>query len=830
MRKILTGVLIFCASALYAQPKNAQFAGTGAVPDGVIKGVVITGKDMQPLEFASVGVFRMQDSTLVTGTLTDNKGNFSIEKLPYGKYYVEVNYVGFRKFRVNNVVVSPKNHIANTGNIEITENSTALNEVVVVGQQSQVEYKLDRKVVNVGSDIVAAGGSAVDALQNVPSVQTDVDGNVTLRGSSSFTVLIDGKPSVLQGSEALQQIPAGSIENIEIITNPSAKYDPDGVSGIINVVMKKQKFAGISGQVNATTAFNQPQFGSDFLLNYRTNKVNFFVGADWNKMQFPGNMKYLTETYNTVTDTNLFMYNTADNIMERKGYGFKGGMEWNFNSNNSISLSGNVGNRAFLRNSTANYHEYTMPESFNSYYIKTNNSDGAWKYFSLNSDYTHNFAEKGHQLSGTVYFSHSENHNVGDYWQRSTDSVWQDLNPSAGNAIRRSLTLGLQNNLRLKLDYVKPFTDKTKLEAGYQGRFQWSNDTMTVNNYDPELNTWTEDTSYYNPTKFLDNIQAAYVTFSSFTRIFDFQLGLRAEYNDRNLTRLLDNTNTRINRFDLFPTIHLSKQLPKDQQVQLSYSRRVERPDRHDIDPFIQYMDPQNYMVGNPKLLPEFTDSYELNYQKKFGTSFVSAETYFRQTNNLIERVMIAESTDPNNPVFKHTMENVNKDRSIGLELMGNVDIAKWWNMNVTATGYYYKIIGYVASQDITSSTYTGNLRMNNTFRLKWGTRIQLMGIYNAPSIEPQGTEGYMFFTNLGIRQDFLKHKLISSLQVRDIFNTMRRTGTSKGINFYSTHEFRRSGRIVSLTLTYKFNNFKQNKNTEDDINQRDMEGGDGFQ
>jgi outer membrane receptor protein involved in Fe transport len=829
MKKILLMALIINSGFLFAQQRQAQFAGGGAgMPsEGKIKGLIVTGQDNKPLEYASVGVYRMSDSTLVTGTLSDSKGTFSIENLSFGKYYIEVNYVGFKKSRINNILLTPKSKDANIGNINIQESTTTLSEVEVVGTRNQVEYKLDKKVVNVSSNLTASGGTAVDALQNVPSIQTDVDGNVLLRGSSNYQVLIDGKPSVLQGSEALQQIPAGTIENIEIITNPSAKYDADGVAGIINVVMKKQKFSGISGIVNGSIA-TVPQYSSDFLLSYRTNRITVSGGADWMNRQNPGTMKIIQHTF-LPTDTSI-QHSTADNVFTMKGYGFKGIVDWKLNDNNSLSVNAVYGDRSFDRISNAKYNRYTQSGSYDSTYLQTNTGNSTRHYYNLNTDYRHTFEDKGHELTASLYYSYSVNNNVSDLWEQPTDANYN--NPATLYSITQTASNQSQGNLRSKVDYVQPFSEKSKLELGYQGLYITTMDTFyTQMGQQDGVFSGKLIPEYI---KFSDNVQALYGTYSNTLGFIDFQAGLRGEYNYRQLTRTLLNTTYKINKLDLFPSIHLSKQLPSDQQIQLSYSRRVQRPDERSLDPYKQWFNVFNYSIGNPALKPQYTDSYELNYQKKVSTGFYSVEFYYRKTTDLMERAQFRESATSD--TVRNTSINVGKDASTGIELMGNFDLFKWWNLNVTATGYYYQIRGYIPAtsafppaQNLNSNDYTGNVGMNSVFKLPWGTRLQFNALYTAPNIQPQGTDGYMFMTGLAVRQDFLKRKLSATLQVRDVFNTMHRTGTTTAPGLYSTYDFHRQGQILVLTLSYKFNNFKQERKQED-VNQRDFGGEDTMQ
>jgi hypothetical protein len=583
-------------------------ARQGNMPaDGKVSGKVIDASTNQPVEYASVAIFRQRDSSLVTGVVTNTDGSFNMANLPYGRFYATVTFIGYKKKNVDNIMLVPNNKVASLGTIPLDPASTSLNEVVVVGNGNQIEYKIDKKVVNISQNIVASGGSVVDALQNTPSVETDVEGNLTLRGSSNYTVLIDGKPSVVQGSEALQQIPAGLVQNVEIITNPSAKYDAEGSAGIINVIMKKQKVKGFNGSVSLTAGTNRKN-NDNINLNYKYDKWNFTLGADLRDMGF--------KMSNT---SERFLFNEGDTIKEqyidgsgqfsRKGKGLSAGIEYNLTDNSSLSLTGRVGDRSFNRPMTAYYHDIYPMTDQNIYYNSINSGNSKDGFYSFNLDYYLNLNDKGHQFSATAYYSGSDENDPSLTEQDTTDASGAILK----KYLQRVQENGLEKEFRLKTDYVLPISDKIKLEAGLQSILE----TSKVSHY--LFENEVENLGQRDQLDFSQNVNAGYVTFSSYTKLFDFQVGLRAENENRKVTQINLNQDTSVNRIDLFPTIHLSKQRPWDLQVQLSYTRRLHRPRTWDLSPLKRYMDPQNVRVGNPGLLPEFTDAYELNLQKKLN-------------------------------------------------------------------------------------------------------------------------------------------------------------------------------------------------------------------
>lgn len=810
---LVAGLFVF----LGAFAQNYPVPQGGNMPnDGIIRGKIIDGKDNTPIEYASVALYNVRDSSLVTGTITGQDGSFVLNNLPYGRYYVEVTFVGFKKMRHNGIIVSPRQKEVNIGELHIEELIQALKEVEVIGNQNRLEYKIDKKVVQVSQDIVSSGGTAVEVLENTPSVTVDVDGNVQLRGSSNFTVLIDGKPSVLKGTEALQQIPASTIQSIEIITNPSAKYDPEGVAGIINVVMKKSKITGVSGILNTTAGITHKQYSTDLLLNYKVGKFNFFAGGDWMDFSNPGSGKMRRENY-LGPDTTFFLINNNKGDMNRKGYSVRGGFDYNATDNTTVSLSGEYGSRSFGRMTTGKYHQYTEPLFLNKYYIQSSGFDRSNDFSSLNLNFQHKFDKPGHTLDGLVFYSYEKDDESNPLTETFTDALWNAVD-SIIPIRSRALEGGTENDWRVKLDYVYPITDKSKLEAGYQGRFEDEVHSYSYDNYDPDTKTWITDPNQINKHDFVNNIQSLYAIYSNELKWVSFQVGLRAEYTDRLIKSLVIEEKYPYEKLDFFPSFHLSKSFKNNQQVLFSYSRRLNRPRSFFLDPFPTYMDPLNMQKGNPALEPEYINSYELSYQRNIKMIQLSVEGYYRQTNNMITNISKPLETNP--LVMVRTFDNFNKSASTGVELMANAALSKSIQVSLTGTVYHYTLDGQILGEDAVSSTTTWNTRLNSNIRLKWGTRIQLMAFYNAPSINPQGENGDFFMTSMGIRQDFLKRKLSATLQVRDIFNTMHFSFTSSqpGV-FYSSGEFRRSGPVISLTLSLKLNNFKETRKQIDEEN-----------
>ena len=789
----------------------AQHQGGGEgrqMPEiGVLSGTIYD-TDGTPVEYATVSLFSLRDNKLVTGGITDDKGHFKIEKIKLGAYAVHIKFIGFNTKVIKPVYIASKGRGKGQGieqnldKIILETSSIEMDAVNVVADKAHVQYKIDKKVVNVSQDMNSAGGTAVDILENTPSINVDIDGNVELRGSTNFTVLIDGKPTVLDASDVLQQIPANSIENIEIITNPSAKFDPDGAAGIINIIMKKKRAAGFNGVINLS-AGTQSRYKGNVLLNYKTGKFNFVAGMDYRD-----EMRYGTGMQDRITyypDTTYFMSYSGDRDMNIYGLGFQGGVDYYINENNTISLSGRYGNREFERLSDSYYHEWSEPTSFNEYYLRDNAIGYSGLAYNIDLTYTIKLKKPNQKFETLLYYSKWDGSRLDHQNKYITDAEGNivDNNPEK----RKADELNPRESYRYQFDYTSPVGVNGMLEAGWQGRLDYSNSDYVYSS--DSLGVWIIDNQKTNSAEYSRNIQAVYGTFANKILGFDYKLGLRMEYTDRLIDQYTTNEKYPVNRIDYFPSAYITRELNEKQQVQLSYSRRINRPRSRNLNPFPDYSDPFNVRVGNPALEPEYVDSYELNFQNRFKKSFVSVEAFYRRTSNIMTRVTVLGEDN----VLYRTYDNLNYNNSVGAEFVANLNLIKWWRLNGSLSTYYYSIIGKIEGVDISEESFNWRLRLNNTFSFKTNTRIQLTGFYTAPSVTAQGTRGAFYFASLAVRQDVFKKKLSITMQIKDIFNTMGHNFTSETDDFYTYSEFTRQGQVVLLSLTYRINNYKDKRN-----------------
>ncbi len=760
------------------------------------------------LPFASVSLYRVKDSSLVNGVIADDNGKFEFNEIKYGRYYLSITFVGFEPLTVKDIQINSSHHIVKLQNLNLTQDIKALNEVEVTSSAPALDYQIDKKVVNVDKQITATSGSAVDVLANVPSVQVDVTGEVTLRGSSGFMVFIDGKPSVLSGSEALNQIPASTIDKIELITNPSAKYDPDGTSGIINIVTKKNMLEGFSGVVNGNIGIDD-KYGGDFLFYYRKKKFNYFVGADYNHRYFPGieSSKRLT----TANDTVYAVVADGDNQRTSTRYSFKGGIESQFTVRDYISFNASIGKRAYDWSSELDYRETTTPFTSVNQYTSVNTHVRGGPFYSLNSDYEHKFRKENHKLSAQIVYNYRLNNETND-----NELILPGGEVQSG---QKSTENGPSNEFRVRLDYELPLADKMKMEAGSQYRKEISNDTNKVYNLNDVSNEYEFQPLYSNSVRYDRDIYALYGIYRNEKHKLGYQVGVRTEYTGRFIEKLDGDSSVSLYRWDFFPSIHISYKLPKDHQIMLNYSRRINRPRGWYFEPFITWVDAFNVRQGNPELLPEYVDSYELGYSKRIKKSMFSIESYYRQVHNKIERIRSVYEEN----IIMTTFDNVGTDHSLGVEGLISTDIFKWWNIDLMGNLYYFR--GDYNIPTLNNESTNWNTRFNNTFYISKTLQFQVNSMYASAMISAQGRIEDNYMVNAAIKKTFYNRKLSATLQGSDIFQTSRRQYTSAGPDFVTENFRRRLSPIVMLNVSYRINNYKMTERGRSG----EFNGGDDF-
>ena len=764
---------------------------------GTISGKVIDQDTGDPMEFVSVAVYNAEDQSLVTGTITGTEGEFSIKGVGQGEYYIEVTFIGYDKQVKKGIDIQSGRTEVQVGDIVLPRAVSQLAEVEVVADELGVEYKIDRKVINVSQQLTAASGSAVDILENVPSITVDVDGNVALRGSTGFMVLIDGRPTVLEPSEALQQIPANTIENIEIITNPSAKYNPDGTAGIINIITKKDKLKGFSGTANLNGG-TYSRYGAGALLNYSKKKWNVFLGADLNHGQRPGVSSMERTTIKN--DTTYYTKSDGEREGQRHFWVVRGGLGYNITDRDIFNAEFNYGYFGWQNSTDQNYQEWTAPGNQLNNYISQEAGKRSGNFYSFAFNYRHEFQKKGHFL--TTDFSYRNR----DGEDTSTNQLIDpDGEISSGQINTED---GPGREMQINTDYTLPIGENNKLEAGYQSRLGSSADATSLSFYNPASGEYELQPEFTNETNYKRDIHSVYGIYASESDKFGYQIGLRGEYTYRVISSLVYNQEFVIDRLDYFPTVHTSYKLPADQQVMASYSRRIERPRSWYLEPFITWEDAFNVRQGNPDLKPEYIDAMEIGYMKGLGEHSLTFEGYYRITSNKVERIRSVYQEN----VMMERPENVGKDYALGGEMVLNLSLFKWWKADLSGNFYQYRLEGAVEQQNFDRESFNWNTRLSNTFRFGKGTRIQLNSRYNSATVTAQGKRGDYFTADMAFSQEFLNKNMTAILQVRDIFGRVIRDRYESGPDFSSYSEYYNRAPRINLTVNYRFNNYQKKR------------------
>ncbi len=803
MKKIvLTLVLIFLWGIhLQAQPKAK--APTNKIH---IIGSVIDGNDT-PIPFASIAVYSVTDSSMVTGEASNFEGKFRIP-VKAGDYYLKLSFLAYQEKMVDGVKVVDKD--VDMGKITLEESAIALEAVEIEGEKSEMELKLDRRVFNVGKDLSNRGGNAVEILDNVPSVTVDIDGNVSLRGSENVRILVDGKPSGLVGSttDALRQLQGNLIEQVEVITNPSARYDAEGEVGIINIVLKKQKKKGVNGSFDFNVG-SPANHGVAYNLNFRRKKYNLFTnfGLSYNKMRGGGTtyQRYLNETILDSTGQ-ATTWEVLDSERNHRRGGLSSniqfGSDFFLNDQNTLTVSG-LYKYGQNRNNASVIYNYL--DDFGNALSVTNRSDQE-KEPSQNAEaalrYKKTFDEKDRSFTFDFKYIQRDETESATYQENSTYYV----NPPAENLPIEQRSTNTEDEITFlaQTDYVHPISKDGKIEAGLKASFRNIDNDFKVEEL--EENIWTVLPDFDDRLNYVENIYAAYLMAGNKKNRFSWQAGLRVEHSDIR-TELVDSEQTNDRKYtNFFPSAHISYELNAANSLQVSYSRRLTRPRFWFLLPFFTFSDNRNLFSGNPNLDPEYTDSYELGFLRNFEQGSFLTTAYYRYRTGVIQRILISngDGTTRRFPI------NLGTQNEYGLEMNLSYEPFDWWRMNLNFNGLRAITEGTYEGQTLFSDALTWNSRFSTKFKLPANFDLQTSFDYRAPAISPQGKRLSMYAWDAGISKDVLKNKGTISLSAKDILNSRKRRGITETDNFFSISEFQWRSRQILLSFNYRLNQQKK--------------------
>ena len=813
--------------SLHSQPGQGQRrAGPDGTPPaiGKLQGTVVDKQTGEPLMFASIVLKRESDSTMVSGVITSEKGKFTMEKLPPGMFFVTVNFIGYPEQSSNPIRISFREPEVDMGIIEITPQPEMLGEVTVEAARNLMETGLDRRIINVGQELTAIGGNGLDIMQNVPGVAVDFDGNLSLRGSSNVTILIDGRPSTLtglSGSEALEQIPAEMIERVEVITNPSARYNPEGTSGIINVVLKEQRRPGYNGMVSLN-AGSAGRYNGSVNLNYKHNNWNFFTN-------YSARLSDTDSFGNSHRETFL---GGISNFMDQDITGNRGmysqniqlGADYHFNPSNTLTFSSRFSNWNRSMDNLTTYMLYQDLTSPNSLFIMDNLTEMLHRSFNHQLNFRRTYAERHRELIADMAFSTRNMDRNENFLQEFYDQNWES--PNGQNVSERSNMNGQNWSFSTQLDYIHPLGDDTKFETGYRIQIREMDSDFLFENLNPVSLNWENNNNRSNHFIYNEQIFAGYAMYATMFGKYSLQTGLRAEQTYIEGIQRTTNQSFKNNYLSLFPTAHIRRNFENNQSAQISYSRRINRPHNRTINPFIRYNSEYEVSMGNPQLEAEFINSFELGYTRYWETTTLNPGIFYRHTNGMVTRYRTVTNTlagMEGKDVTITTYENLNKGIAYGAELVISQKITDWWNLNGTFSYFRNIIEGRQAQMELENDSYSWSGRFVNNMNLGNGWNLQANGFYRSPMIMLQGEMDAMYMVNAGVRKNIWGNTGTISLNISDVFNTMKFSMRNYGNNFTMDMERWRTSRQISLGFTYRINEYDRRNNRR--IRNGDAEG-----
>jgi len=790
-----------------------------------ISGKVIDALSKQPLEYATI-VIKNTETQKISGGITDAKGIFSV-KTPAGFYEISVEFISFKSKKY------PKQNITkdlDLGTITLSEDSKSLDEVVIIAEKTTVDIRLDKKVFNIGKDLSIRGGNASDVLGNVPSVQVDVEGTVSLRGNENVTILIDGRPSALvglNGAEALRQIPAEAIEKVEVITSPSARYDAEGTAGILNIILRKNKLTGFNGSLQLDLGYPE-RFGTAFNANWRTKKWNLFTNTGFRYNETPGN---------ALSESN-FLSSNAQNalVVEQRNFGRLGrsiftsfGAEYYLSQNSSIigNIIFNGGNDDDVN--TNDIDRFDANGNINEATFRTEAEGEDENRLQYTLDYVNTFDGKGKKLSINLQYSTEMEDILNNITEIDTQS-------NILNDLEQVIEEQNEDRALLQIDYVHPVGENIQYEAGYRGNYRdiFNSFYLAERQVFPD-GPLVPDAGLNNSFNYEEFVNAAYFQYGQKFNKISFLGGLRYEYTTTEIVQQTSTTSSKRNYGNLFPTVNLGYEFRDGENMTLGYNRRIRRPRGRNLNPFPSRSSEANIYTGNVNLNPVITDAFDIGYLKRWDKFTLSTSLYYNISNDNWERIQedTGDVTDNGDPITRRFPVNLSTQERLGLEFTLNYRPFKIWNINsdfnlfrVTTDGDYTNPTTNVTqSFDFENTAFF--IRLNQKITLPGKTDLQINTNYRGPSQNAQTKSQGVFSMNIAASKDLFNEKASISLNFSDVFNSRisRRTTNIPGfLDQYSEFQWREPQFRVSFV--YRFNQKKERfKPQREDNGGEDFEG-----
>ncbi|KPM47758.1 outer membrane beta-barrel family protein [Jiulongibacter sediminis] len=762
-----------------------------------ISGKALDKENGEPLPFATVIFYQLPDTTTAFAGLTEDDGSFKAQLTTGKSYFGAIEYIGYGSMLINNGELRPLNQNLNIGEIGLSSGTISLDAVEVRAEKSQMEFELDKRVFNVGKDLTNAGNTAADILDRVPSVNVDPEGNLTLRGSSGVQILIDGKPSGLLSSgdtEALMRMQGDIIDKIEVITNPSARYEAEGEAGIINIIMKKNQEKGFNGSFGLNTGAPH-NHGASYNLNYRKKDFNFFSNFGIDYRRSPG---YGFSTQDFFEGNNLISSYTVDTDQKRGGIGgyVQFGTDWNINDYNLLTGSVLLRRGRDKNIATVIYEDFDGLNTEKT--IRDVDETEEERNIESSINYKKTFEGSKREFNLTFKYIFDKELELADYEQFIGNRGENPL-------IQYSSNTEDETNTLIQADYVHPFNKDSKIETGVRAALRTIDNVFTVEEQQSGVMVTLPD--FDDNLAYQENIYAAYFIGAHKFRRMSLQAGLRAELSDINAQLQKSGQNNDQNYFSLFPSSTFSYELNKENQLQVSYSRRLSRPYFRRLLPFSNFNNPRNNSIGNPGLRPEFTNSTEMGYLRYTQNGTFLSSVYYRHTTGVIEQIVIPsdDGTTIRYPV------NLAQRNAYGLEMNYTTNPYKWLDITSDINFYRALVSGSFEGQDLSSDTYSMNGRISSKFTMGERSQIQVTYDYDAPRNTTQGRVLSMSSFDAAGSLDVFKGKGTLTLSVRDLFNTRKRRTVTDLPDFKSESVFQwRRARSFVLSLNYRLNQEKR--------------------
>jgi iron complex outermembrane recepter protein len=780
---------------------------------GKIIGTVRDRKDFTPIKDAVVLIFRSDDSTKLSGTGTDATGFFAFNNLEFGKYKIEISFIGYSVYKVKDIILNENVPNVYLDTVKLFSSNYRTEEIVVQDEKPLMEFNDDKKVFNVDKIMTSRGGTAIDVLKKVPMVDVDANDNVTLRGSTNVKILIDNKPMKFA---SLRQLPADAIKNVEIITNPSAKYEAEGVTGILNIVLKKNgnKNLGYNGYLYASCRDNRT-YNSGLGLDMKKSKWSFFLNGGIGEYRY----KFNNSSDVTYYQPQSFYNSNSDGNGNSKYYYGGFGIEYELKKNHNIGFDSYYSSSDYNNTYSSRSNNYNLSHILSSSYTNKYSGNGNFNNISASLYYNGKFDKIGKELNFDASFSRMNNKFDGSQNIQYYDSLSHPVNNTP--SVQLNPNTDKNTNSRIQLDYTNPFNDKTKFETGYKGIFRSNDNNYAFDTLNYTLNSFVRNVDLTNRFKLSENINAVYGTFSHKIKKFRFKIGLRLEYTYTKGELVTDSTDFTKNYLDIFPTVSFSQKIGLSHELQVSYSRRITRPMIYRLNPFVKKSNAKFISYGNPELTPEYSDSYELSYIFISNAINITPVAFYRRSNDVITSYSYV--TDSN--ITATTYRNSSSGYSYGMDLIISSRALKWWNINSTFSFYDSKYKDNASTEYSSEEGFSWKANIRSFFTVGELFNIEVYYNYSGKRINSNGFNEPSQSLDISINKSFFNKKLTIGVRGEDLFDTQKWASETNGTGVKTINNNKWDTRGVFINLNYSFGNskdyYKKSKNTKKNENEK---------